>query len=94
MTRGPSPIPQITLGHILHSKQTIHSTFSTLLVRSRDAILRLGLAVRFAGWTYQAVETLRLNHAFMNIGSAERSPRTANILASATLITIEVGSPC
>jgi hypothetical protein len=89
MTRGPSPVLPITPSHILQSKQTIHSDFPTLLARLRDTI---GLAA--AGWTYQAVETVRRNRLFMNLGSAARPTRVANILGSATFITIEDGSLC
>lgn len=92
MTRGPSPILPIAPGHILQSKQTIHSDFPTLLARSRDIIFTIGFAA--AGWTYQAVETARRNHFFMNLGSAARPTRVANILGSATFITIEDGSLC
>jgi hypothetical protein len=94
MTRGPSPILLITLGRIPRSTQTIYSAFSTLLAWSRDTIFKIGLATGFAGSTYQAVETVPRDDAFMNLGSAERLLRPADMLASAALVTIEVGSPC
>ena len=40
MTRGPIPILPIALGRILQSKQTIHSDFPTLVIRSRDTVRR------------------------------------------------------
>jgi hypothetical protein len=94
MTRGPRPMLPITLGRILQPRQTICSAFSTLLTWSRDTISKAWLTAGFAGWTYQAVETVPCDRAFMDLGSAERLLRPANMLASTALLTIEVGSPC
>jgi hypothetical protein len=94
MTRGPNPILPIALGPILQSKQTIQSDFPTPLARSQDTIFTIGLAARFAGWTYQAVETVRCDHFFMDLGSAARPTSVANNLGSATLIANEDGSLC
>ena len=94
MRRGPSRKLPVTLGRILRVKQTVCSAFPVLFARPLATIFNIGFDAGFAAGTHRAIESISLNNTFMNLGSAKRLPRTANILPSTALKTIEVRPPC